>query len=92
MKQKKGVAVGYSPGKRAPEILAVAKGFLVDKLLQIARENGITIYEDPDLTEILSYLKPGSEIPEHLFQAMAEVLAYCYAVNSKFKSKMSSTQ
>jgi flagellar biosynthesis protein len=88
MALKKAVAAGYSPGKWAPEILAVAKGFLVDKLLEIARENDITIYENRDLAEVLSSLKPGSEIPEHLFQAMAEVLAYCYEVNSRFKEKL----
>ncbi len=88
MKQKKGIAVSYSPGKLAPEILAVARGFLVDKLIQIARENNITIYEDSDLAEILSFMKPGDQIPEYLFRVMSEVLAYCYKVNEKFKDKI----
>ncbi len=87
-KEKKGVAIGYIDKKRAPEILAQARGIFVDKLLKIAKENNITIYSDSDLTEVLSTLKVGSEIPEHLFRATAEVLAYCYKVNDKFKKKI----
>ena len=85
---KKGIAIGYSPSKGVPEILAIARGFLVDKLLQIARENNITIYNDSDLAEVLSLMKPGDEIPEDLFSIISEVLAYCYKINEKFKEKI----
>lgn len=86
MKEKKGIAVGYTPGK-APEILAAVKGFLVDRLIKIAKEHNITIYKDSDLAEILSCMKPG-EIPENLFRVMAEILAYCYKTNEKFRDKL----
>lgn len=87
-KGKKGVAIGYSPGMRVPKILAQARGFFVERLLQIAKENDITIYRDPDLTEVLSAMKEGDDIPEYLFRAVAEVLAYCYEVNDKFREKI----
>lgn len=86
MKERKAVAVGYIPGE-TPEILAIAKGFLVDRLLKIAKENNITIYKDSDLAEVLSLMEPGA-IPENLFRVMAEILAYCYKTNEKFREKI----
>ena len=86
--KKKGVALEYSPDKGVPEVLAVARGILVDNLLKIARENNITIYKDSDLAEVLSLMKPGDMIPENLFGIISEVLAYCYDVNAKFKEKL----
>jgi flagellar biosynthesis protein len=88
MKEKKSIAVGYSPGEPAPEILAIARGLLSERMLEIARENNITIYNDPDLAEILSHMMPGEHIPESLFRALSEILAYCYRINEKFREKM----
>lgn len=82
----KAVALEY--GKSAPRVLSVAKGDLVKKMLQIADEKGITIYRDKDLVEVLSALKPGKEVPERLFRAVAAVMAYCYNINDKFKEKI----
>lgn len=87
-KIKKGTAIRYSADKKVPEILAQARGILVQKLLDIAKKNNVTIYKDPDLAEVLSALKTGSEIPEDLYRAMAEVLMYCYNVNEKFREKL----
>ena len=83
---KKGVAVKY--GAMAPMVVAVARGKLVARMLEIAKINNITVYKDSDLAEVLSNLKVGMDIPEDLFIAVSEVLAYCYRVNSDFKVKM----
>jgi flagellar biosynthesis protein len=88
MKEKKGIAVGYSANEPAPEILAIAKGFLAERMLEIAKENDITIYKDSDLAEVLSYMVPGNYIPESLYRVLSEILAYCYEVNEKFRDKM----
>ena len=89
-KDDKAVALGYT-GRDVPKILAIARGRLVEKLLDIAEKNNVTIYRDSDLAEVLSTLDIGSEIPENLFQAVAAVLAYCYRVNLKFKEKIESS-
>ena len=88
MLEKKGVAIGYS-GRGVPRILAIARGLLVEKLLRIAEENNITIYRDSDLAETLAVLNVGNEIPEDLFFAVCEVLAYCYRINNEFREKLS---
>ncbi len=87
-KYRKGVALGYSNGDNAPKVIASARGILVEKLLEIAERYNITVYKDADLAEALSVLDTGMEVPEHLFRAVAEVLAYCYRVNSEFRDKM----
>ncbi len=81
-----GVALEYSG--EIPKILAVARGLFFDRMIQIAREHNITIYKDPDLAEVLSQMPVGVEIPEILFKAVSEVLAYCYRINSDFKKKL----
>ena len=87
MKEEKvGVALEYSG--EIPKILATARGALFDRLIQIAREHNITIYKDSDLAVVLSQLPVGFEIPETLFKAVSEVLAYCYRINSDFKKKL----
>jgi len=84
--RKKAVALEYSDD--IPRIIAIAKGILFDKLIEIAEKNKITIYFDPDLTEVLSALKIGAEIPENLYRAVTQVLAYCYRMNEEFRSKI----
>jgi flagellar biosynthesis protein len=84
--EKTGVALEYSGD--IPKILAVARGALFDTLIQIAREHNITIYSDADLVEVLAQLPVGTVIPEALFKAVSEVLAFCYRVNAGFKAKM----
>jgi flagellar biosynthesis protein len=84
--EKIGVALEYSGN--VPAVLAVARGELFDHLIRIARENRITIYENPDLAQVLAQVPVGAEIPEDLFRAVSEVLAYCYRVNADFKAKL----
>ena len=85
---KLGIALEFSGD--VPKILAIARGLLYEKLLRIAQENHITVYTDSDLARMLSQVPIGSEIPEYLFKAVSEVLAYCYAINEKFKLKLDS--
>ena len=82
----KGISLQYD-GK-IPRITAVAKGKLLETMLRIAEEYSIPIYRDPDLAEILSGFEAGTEIPEELYRAVAEVLAFCYRVNDEFRKKV----
>ena len=85
--ERKAVAIGYTVGE-IPKVLAVAHGILVNRLIEIAKENDITIYKDANLAEVLSVINVGSPIPDELFKAAAEVLAYCYETNNEFKRKI----
>ncbi len=72
----------------SPKVVAGGKGTVADNIIKIAREAGIHIQEDPNLVELLSKVPVGDEIPVELYQTVAEVLAFVYQVNEKFKQKV----
>lgn len=85
---KKAIALEYTPGRSAPRIVAKARGELVNKVLLLAERYNIPVYNDPDLADSLISLDTGTEIPPHLFRAVAEVIAYCYRINAGFRDKL----
>lgn len=85
-KPKKAAALKYRHGQdRAPKIIAKGRGELAEKILETARQHGIPIKEDKTLVEILSSLDLYQEIPSELYRAVAEILAFVYALNMKVK-------
>ena len=83
---EKGIAVQYH--NVAPKILSTATGTLLKNMLEIAAEHGIPVFKDKDLAELLYNLPAGSDVPQELFKAVAEVFAFCYRVNDSFKNKI----
>ena len=80
---RKAVALHYDRSKHnAPVVAATGQGELAERIISVAEEAGIPIQEDPDLMEILGQVPLGEEIPEELYQAVAEILAFVYALNS----------
>ena len=83
-KRREAVAIKYVPGEQAaPTIIAKGKGVVADRILEIARENGIAVHEDPDLVEALSKLDLRQEIPPDLYKMIAELLMFVYRLNRK---------
>jgi flagellar biosynthesis protein len=83
------VAVLYDEKESdSPKIIASGKGTVAEKIIETAREAGIHIQEDPNLAELLSKVPIGDEIPVELYQTVAEVLAFVFQVNEKFKQKI----
>ncbi len=76
------VALKYDAARdRAPKITASGKGEVAERILALARENGVPIREDPDLVQVLSQLDLNQEIPPSLYQVVAELLAFVYQLN-----------
>jgi len=85
----KAIAIRYNEDEStAPKIIASGKGLVAEKIIETAREAGIHIQEDANLVELLSKVPIGDEIPVELYQTVAEVLAFVYKVNEKFKQKV----
>ena len=83
-KQNKAVALSYRSGEdRAPRVVASGKGSTARKIIDLAREHGIYIHDDPDLVEVLSRLDVKEEIPPDLYIVVSELLAFVYALNKK---------
>ncbi|MDD2700191.1 MAG: flagellar biosynthesis protein FlhB [Sideroxydans sp.] len=74
------VALKYSEDKmRAPIVVAKGSHLLAAKIKEIARENNVPILEAPPLARALhKHSELGAPIPEALYTAVAEVLAYVY--------------
>jgi flagellar biosynthesis protein len=87
-KIKKAVALKYTRGKDvAPKITAKGRGAVADKILALARENRIPIEQDSTLMEALYRLDINEEIPEELYQVVAELLAFIYRMNKLKKNR-----
>ena len=74
------VAMRYRVGEMsAPRVLGKGAGYIAQRIREIARERGIPVVENKPLAQLL-YRKVdvGREIPETLYRAVAEVLAYVY--------------
>lgn len=91
--REKAVALRYEDGKTtAPEVVASGSGVIAKNIIEAAQKAGVTITKDPDLVELLAKVPTGQEVPEELYQTVAEVLAFVYSVNTKFKEKYSQTR
>jgi flagellar biosynthetic protein FlhB len=74
------VALRYSEdGMHAPVVVAKGSHFLAARIREIAIENNVPILEAPPLARALhKHTELGQAIPEALYTAVAEVLAYVY--------------
>ena len=85
---KRAVALLYDAKKTvAPKVVASGSNLVAEKIIATAAEAGVHIKEDRDLVELLSKIPVGAEIPVELYQTIAEVLAFVYSVNNKYKMK-----
>ena len=87
-KIKKAVALKYERGKDlAPQVKAKGKGVVADKILALAREHGVPIEKDSTLLQALYRLDINEDIPEELYQVVAELLAFIYRMNALKKGR-----
>lgn len=76
------VALHYD-GNEAPRITAKGTGELAEKIIALAKEHGIPLQEDTAMVSLLSNLDLGDEIPQALYTAVAEMIAFAYMLNDK---------
>ena len=81
-RDRQAAALRYARGKDAsPRLMAKGKGAVADRILEIARRNGIPIREDRELVQVLASLDLYQEIPPELYKAVAEILVFLYSLN-----------
>jgi flagellar biosynthesis protein len=81
--QRLAIALEYD-GKNAPLVTAKGAGDLADKIMSLAHQHGIPLHEDRELIDILAQINMGEEIPENLYHAVAEIIAFAYILSGKF--------
>jgi flagellar biosynthesis protein len=83
-KKNRSVALRYEQKKDpAPRVVAKGQGQLARKINEEARAHGVPVREDPMLVEALMGLELYQEIPEELYQVIAEVFAFLYRIKNR---------
>jgi flagellar biosynthetic protein FlhB len=79
------IALRYSPERMtAPVVVAKGEGLIAVRIKEIATENGVALVENKPLARTLyQTVELGAMIPEDLFQAVAEVLAFVYRLKHR---------
>jgi len=76
-RQKLAIALEYEGGTHnAPVVIAKGRGLIAEQIMEIARDNGISIEANPLLAEALSGVPLDESIPHELYQAVAEVIGF----------------
>ena len=76
------VALQYD-GESAPKVTAKGAGDVAEQILAIAREHDVPLQDNPELVKLLSKIELGDQIPEALYLAVAEVIAFAYMLKGK---------
>ena len=83
-------AIDYDRKKAsAPRVTARGRGFMAEKIIALAKKHGVPIKEDPALAQILSRLDIDEEISPELYKVVAEILAFVYSLNDRYRDQTS---
>jgi len=82
------VAIKYEKGvHEAPVVIAKGAGNLAFKIREIAKEHDIEIMENKPLARTLyKNVAIDQEVPEEMYQAVAEILVAVYKIKNRYKS------
>ena len=80
------VALSYDPtGDGAPILIAKGEDALAAKIREKAQEHGVYLFEAPLLARALYFTtKLDHPIPEPLYHAVAQVIAYVFSLNQSY--------
>lgn len=79
---KQAIALSYD-GKQAPKLAAKGDDELAQAIIQLAIQAKVPIYENAELSQWLSKLELGDEIPQALYITIAEILSFVYKLEGK---------
>ena len=88
------VALSYDPSSDSAPIL-VAKGvdFIAENIKQKAGESGVTVFSSPSLARALYFTTDiNQSVPEALYHAVAQVIAYVFSLNGLKPGAKASTK
>lgn len=79
---KQAVSLQYD-GDGAPKVTAKGQGVIAEEIIQRAKEHDIPIQENHELVGLLSQVQLDQEIPDKLYEAVAQVLIFAYQISGK---------
>lgn len=64
---------------QAPQVIAKGMDYMALRIIEIAGENSVFVYQEPTVARALFFqVEIGDNIPEDLYKAVAEILAFVY--------------
>ncbi|MCM2130111.1 EscU/YscU/HrcU family type III secretion system export apparatus switch protein [Larsenimonas rhizosphaerae] len=82
--QARAAAISYGAGDAAPRVVAKGYGSTAQAILERAEENGLYVHHSAELVDLLMKVDLDERIPAALYQAIAELLAWVYALEEGF--------
>jgi flagellar biosynthesis protein len=79
------VALVYEHGDFAPKIVAKGRGVVAEQIIARAKEHGIFVHQSKELVSLLMRVDLDDQIPAALYQAIAELLVWLYALEQDYK-------
>jgi flagellar biosynthesis protein len=84
--RKKAVAMAYRGEDAAPRVVAKGGGVAAEAIIALAQESGVYVHQSPELVNLLMQVDLDGEIPQELYGAVAEILAWLYALDQNSAS------
>ncbi len=77
------VALAYEHGDFSPKVVASGRGIVAEQIIQAAIENQIYIHESKELVSLLMQVDLDDYVPEEMYRAIAEILAWVYELEQR---------
>ncbi|KXZ14933.1 hypothetical protein AXI59_03540 [Bacillus nakamurai] len=85
---RKAVALHYDRQKdNAPRVIATGRGHVAENIIKEAEKAKIPIQEDRTLVELMRHLTVDDQIPEALYETVAEIFAFVYKLDDSLKNE-----
>ncbi len=82
------VAIKYDTDKdKAPKVVAKGMRVHAEKIKELAKHYGVPILRNVPLAQALNKLDIDEEVPEDLYEAVAEVLAFVYKIKEEQENR-----
>ena len=75
-------------GKGAPKVTAKGQGLVAEQIIAIAQKHDVPMRQDAELVKLLSTVELNDEIPDQLYLAVAEVIAFAYTLKDDLKNNI----
>lgn len=77
------VALAYEHGDFSPKVVASGRGIVAEQIIHAAKENDIHIHESKELVSLLMQIDLDDYVPEEMYRAIAEILAWVYELEHR---------
>ena len=85
---RRATALSYELGDTAPQVVATGRGHVAEQIIAAAHAAGVPVRSDPALSQALASLEFGDQIPEPLYRAVAETLAWAYSLERRAATRL----